>query len=149
MSEQTEPAEREQTAGGHAGVKEPAANTGAIRRPKVITRFANRRRKTGSGFARPNAAPGAAGLTNGHAVAHTAGQGGRPSDATPAEAADMARTPENQPDYYDTFDNDPSVPDADATIGPPEEPVEPEAFADLSKPDEFDDDVRAIVEAVD
>jgi hypothetical protein len=59
----------------------------------------------------------------------------------------MARKPEPPPSYYKLIEDDPTVPKADATLGPPEKVFEPKPFADFSKPEDFPADVRAIIES--
>jgi hypothetical protein len=58
----------------------------------------------------------------------------------------MARTPET-PSYYKLIEDNPTVPKADATLGPADEPKTPKPFADLSKPEDFPDDVRAVIDS--
>lgn len=61
----------------------------------------------------------------------------------------MARKPNipPAPNYYGLIDNDPTVPSADATLGFPEEVVEPKPFADFSKPEDFPGEIRNIIAA--
>jgi hypothetical protein len=149
MSEQTETAAKNEQVGDST----PASKIPSIRRPNVRQRITGRRQtthareRTGSRHPPSNGAD----LTSEPTLADNGGQGGTASTAaTPGRDDDMARKPEAPappPSYYKLIDDDPTVPKPDAVIGPPEEVGEPKPFADLSKPEDFPDDVRAVIES--
>lgn len=94
---------------------------------------------------------GDAGLTTAATLAHNGdGKGAHSSAQTPSEQKTMARKPENPstPNIYRLIEDDPTVPKSDFELGPPPEPTgEPKPMADLSKPDNFPDDVRAVIDS--
>jgi hypothetical protein len=91
-----------------------------------------------------------AGLTSEAIPPHTGDEEGTSSSApTSSERENMARKPEDAPtpSYYKLIEDDRTVPKADGTVGPPEELGEPEPMVDLSKPEDFPDDVQDVIDS--
>jgi hypothetical protein len=143
MSEQTEANEVDEQAGDNAATENP----GLIKLWRIIPR----RRvvaTTDASDKGTQAESNGAELTGDPKGAHTSGQG--KAAATSTKEGDMARkpdAPEAPPSFYKLIDDDPTVPKAGAVIGRPEEPVESKPMADLSKPEDFPEEVRAVIES--
>jgi hypothetical protein len=144
MSEQTQVLDEQDV---DAGVQESTENTGRITRRRTAwrSRAAALPKKTA------RAARKGAGLTSPATPAHTNGKEVAGASAlTSKEPEDMARKPEDppSPSIYKLIEDDPTVPKSDFELGPPrDERAEPKPMADLSNPEEFPDDVRAVVDS--
>jgi hypothetical protein len=130
-----------------AGDEASTAKIVPIKRSKVIGRLTRRRTAQATVPSGSGHSPNGAKLTSESAAAHTEGQGAASSAEKPTGQQEMAQKPGLPPSYYKLIEDDPTVPKADATLGPPEPVSEPKRFADFSKPEDFPEDVRAIIES--
>jgi hypothetical protein len=142
MPEQAETIETEEQAGEDRSAAKPTP----IQQRRLMSRW----RLIAANLSEKAAHAKANGLTSGAPEDHTVARKGADLPAvTPTEQAEMARKPESTPtpSFTKPFEDDPTIPNADATLGTPEDLGEPKPMADLSDPDNFPEDVRAVIEA--
>jgi hypothetical protein len=128
------------------GDAEGTPKTSSIKRSRAVKRVRKTRAIRKAAASKLRAHDRA--LTTAVAGEHTDGEGGATGAApTPPADTEMARKPEapETHSYYKLIEEDPTVPKSDVVIGPPEEAIPPKPMADLSKPEDFPEDVQAII----